>query len=107
MEKFNKKKILRKEKRTLRTRKDIFGSSNRPRMCVVKTNQHIQVQLIDDENGHTLAALSTQSKEFKGTPYSKKNKDREVIGHAIIDRGFPSLLPMLLDRNGRWTGVVP
>lgn len=39
--------------------------------------------------------------------YSKKNKDREVIGHAIIENGWPRLLPMPLNKNGRWTGEVP
>ena len=87
MEKANQKKIVRKEKRTLRNRKNIFGSTEKPRMCVVKTNRHIQVQLIDDVNGHTLAAVSTQSKDLKGTPYCKKNKETaQVLGKNIAEK---------------------
>lgn len=39
--------------------------------------------------------------------YSKKNKDREVLGVALIDSGFPRLVPMPLNRRGEWTGRVP
>lgn len=39
--------------------------------------------------------------------YDRLNVSRPIIAHAIIIDGFPRLLPMILDRRGRWTGVVP
>lgn len=39
--------------------------------------------------------------------YDAENVKRPIIGHAAIINGFPKLLPMLLDKRGRWTGVVP
>ena len=62
-----KKNIIRR-KRTLRVRKKLRGT--KPRLHVLKTNQHIHIQLIDDTLEQTLASTSTLAKEFKG---SKKN----------------------------------
>ena len=39
--------------------------------------------------------------------YNKVNKNRPLIGHAIIENGFPKLLPMPLERGGKWNGYVP
>lgn len=61
-------------KRALRVRKGIHGTAVKPRLCVIKTNKHIQVQLIDDDQHATLGSVSTFSKEFKNTEFSGKNK---------------------------------
>ena len=88
-------------KRAIRVRKWLRGSCEKPRLCVVKTNANIQVQLIDDQNGITLASVSTFSKEFKNTQFCKKNKDsaRELgkkiaelakaknVSNVVFDRG--------------------
>jgi large subunit ribosomal protein L18 len=70
--------IIKKEKirktRSLRVRKKLRGTSQRPRMCVVKSNKHIQVQLIDDEAGKTIGSAATFAKEFRNTEFSKKSK---------------------------------
>lgn len=81
---------LKKQKirhtRTLRVRKKLQGTRIKPRLCVVKTNKHIQVQLIDDESGHTLGSASTFSKEFKDTEFSKKNKvSAAKLGEMIAE----------------------
>lgn len=60
--------------RALRVRKHIHGTTAKPRMCVVKSNKHIQVQLIDDDNHSTIGSIATFSKEFKNTEFTKKNK---------------------------------
>ena len=55
-------------------------------MCVVKSNKHVQVQLIDDERGVTVASFSTQSKELKG---SKRNKTAaKAVGEGIAKRAI-------------------
>lgn len=36
--------------------------------------------------------------------YGQKMKNKPILGCGIIDRGIPKFLPMLLDKNGRWTG---
>lgn len=75
-----------KRKRALRVRKKIHGSSNKPRLCVVKTNQHIHVQLIDDDAGLTLGSISTFAKEFRNTEFSRKNKtSAKKLGERIAE----------------------
>jgi len=95
------KKILR-QKRAMRVRKRLKGNSIKPRLCVVKSNKHIEVQLIDDEAGSTLGAISTKSKEFRMTDSNGRNKtsakklgeriaeiaSQNNIKEAVFDRGF-------------------
>ncbi|GAQ88143.1 mitochondrial or chloroplast ribosomal protein L18 precursor [Klebsormidium nitens] len=64
------KLINRKElrlKRHRRIRKKISGTSDRPRMAVYRSNAHIYVQVIDDENQCTIAASSTVKKGLRET----------------------------------------
>ena len=61
---------IRRRKRKLRVRKRFKG---RLRLCVVKTNKHLHVQIIDDEEGKTLVSTSTFAKDDKKkTPKTKK-----------------------------------
>jgi large subunit ribosomal protein L18 len=105
--------------RAMRTRKKLRGTEAKPRLCVVKSNKHIQVQIIDDENGRTLGSTATFAKEFRNTEYSKKNKKsaRKLGEHiaeiakshhikeVVFDRGpfkYHGILAELADaaRNG-------
>lgn len=63
-----------RRKRTLRNRQHMQGTAAKPRLCVIKSNNHIQAQLIDDEAGITLGAISTCSKDFRNTEFNRKNK---------------------------------
>lgn len=60
-------------KRAMRVRQHLRGTSVKPRLSVVKSNKHIQVQIIDDEKGLTLGATSTFAPEFRTTEFGKKN----------------------------------
>ena len=76
-----------KKKRALRVRSKLKGTAERPRMSVLKTNQHISVQIIDDVNGMTLAHASTDSKELRGTEFKKKNKaSARKVGEMIAQK---------------------
>ncbi len=78
------KQQVTRKRRAMRVRSAITGSVQKPRMCVVKSNKHIQVQLIDDENGRTLASISTQSKELKKGECCKRNKaSAKILGEKI------------------------
>lgn len=80
-----KKQLLRK-KRTFRVRKHLHGSALKPRLNVVKSNKHIQVQIIDDEAGLTLGSTATFAKEFRGTEFAKKNKaSARELGKRIAE----------------------
>ena len=63
-------KILKRNKRRRKIRAKIIGTKNRPRLSVFKSNKGLFLQLINDDNGKTLASAS--SKEVKVD--SKDNK---------------------------------
>ncbi len=86
MKTFHKQNQIKRMKRMGRVRKHLHGNSIKPRLCVLKTNYNIYAQLIDDEIGHTLCAVSTLSKEFANTEFTKKNKaTAKKIGERIAE----------------------
>lgn len=99
--KVEKKRSL-ETRRQWRIRKKIRGTAERPRMCVNFTGRHIYVQFVDDDNGATLAAFSTLSKELENRSEMKANKDSAMIvgegaAKAACDRGITSVV---FDRHG-------
>ena len=60
-------RIVGRERRKLRIRKKISGTSERPRLSVFRSGNHIYAQVIDDAEGKTLAAASTVGKAKAGT----------------------------------------
>lgn len=79
----NRKTVLR-HKRRLRVRSSMVGSQVKPRLCVVKSNQHLYAHLINDEKGVTICSISTLSKEFENK--LKRNKESaRVIGEKIAE----------------------
>jgi large subunit ribosomal protein L18 len=56
-------KAKRAERRRFRVRKNIYGTPQKPRLSVFRSNLHISAQLIDDLNGITLAAASSCGKK--------------------------------------------
>ena len=55
----------RRLKRHARVRKNVFGTPEKPRMCVFRSNANIAVQIIDDVNGKTLCSASSLDKDLK------------------------------------------
>lgn len=54
-----------RELRHLRIRQQVRGTAARPRLSVFRSLKHVYAQLIDDETGRTLVAVSSLSPEFK------------------------------------------
>lgn len=81
-----KKASVLRVKRAVRVRKHLRGTTAKPRLCVVKSNCHIQAQLIDDTEGKTLGSVATFSKEFSNTEFCKKNKvSAKKLGEQIAE----------------------
>jgi large subunit ribosomal protein L18 len=57
-------KVIRRQKIRYNIRKTVSGTAQRPRLSVFRSNADIYAQLIDDENGATLAAASTKDKDI-------------------------------------------
>lgn len=103
------KKTEQKVRRTLRVRKHLKGSTNKPRLSVVKTNKHIYVQLIDDSVGKTLASISTVSKLGKDLGLVKKNQDiAKSLGIKIAELGKDlQVSQVVFDRGSfKYHGII-
>ena len=50
-----------------RVRRRITGTPQRPRLAVYRSNRYIYAQVIDDANGHTLAAASSAESDLRGS----------------------------------------
>src|SRR5262245_19350254 len=80
------KNAVKRHRRALRVRKHLRGNSVKPRLSVVKSNKHLQVQLIDDEAGITLGHAASFSKENRDTDFNKKNKSTaRKLGEQIAE----------------------
>jgi large subunit ribosomal protein L18 len=96
---------LRKQarlKRKKRIRKKVFGSQEKPRLCVFRSTRYIYAQVIDDTAGHTLASASSMEKDAKGH-LEKGNKAAvaKYIGKIIAERSMEKgIKKVVFDRNG-------
>lgn len=81
----------RKTRGIIRVRKNIFGTSDKPRLTVFRSLNHMYAQLIDDTQGKTLASASTLSKEIADAVKEAKSKIEksklvgELIGKKAVD----------------------
>ena len=96
------KKVSRNEMRKARharIRENLSGTSERPRLCVFRSNKNIEAQIIDDVKGVTLVSVSSLEKELKltnggnieaakvvGTEIAKRAK-KAKINTVVFDRG--------------------
>ena len=82
-----------------RIRKKVRGSSDRPRLAVYRSINHIYAQLIDDDSGKTLAAASTAEKTFTGT--GGNIAAAQTVGKAIAERAIAAgVSNVVFDRGG-------
>ncbi|MGE5659327.1 MAG: 50S ribosomal protein L18 [Actinomycetota bacterium] len=98
-------KLTRKEsvqRRHRRVRRKVFGTTERPRLAVFRSNQHIYAQVIDDTKQHTLVAASTLEPELKSQLDSGANCDASVqVGQLIAQRcSSAGISKVVFDRGG-------
>ena len=103
------KKTDRKMERTrrhIRVRTKVSGTSERPRLCVYRSNTNLYVQIIDDVAGNTLVSASTLDKQIK-TKYANKQAAKELgtlIAKKALDKKIETVV---FDRGGYiYHGVV-
>ena len=82
-----------------RIRKTIYGTRERPRLCVFRSLQHTYAQLVDDERGGTLASASTlEGKRVKpGSNIEAAKKVGQLIAQKAQEQGVSSVV---FDRGG-------
>ncbi len=95
-------KVVKTRKRHQRIRKKVFGTQERPRLAVYKSNKHIYVQLIDDTSSRTLVSCSTLLPTLKKDIESSwsteaAKKVGEEVAKAAIGKGIKRVI---FDRGG-------
>lgn len=95
-------RYLARSRRHLRVRRKIVGTLERPRLCVTKSLKHIYAQIIDDFQGHTLAAASTLEKEVcDGLTGTANSEAAAAVGRAIGQRALDKgIREVVFDRGG-------
>jgi len=98
-----KRKNNLRAQRKARVRGKIFGTAEKPRLTVYKSNKHFYAQVIDDANGHTLAAVDGKKLGLKSNREDVK-KVAEAFGKNLASKNIETVL---FDRNGYlYHGVV-
>ena len=83
-----------------RIRKKVRGTTERPRLAVYRSLNHIYAQVIDDEQGKTLATASTTEKDLAGST-GGNIEAAQRIGRAIADRAIAAgISHVVFDRGG-------
>ena len=96
------KRIEGRERRKLRVRSKISGTSERPRLSVFRSNKHIYAQVVDDETSQTIAAASTVSRDIKGTLAEDNKTDAAKKVGALVAKICleKKVARVVFDRNG-------
>ena len=90
------KKIERRIKIKYRIRKKIFGTPERPRLSVFRSNKQIYAQVINDEIGRTLVSASSLGMEAM-----PKVQQAEKVGELIAQKALEAgVTAVVFDRNG-------
>ncbi|MCL2678786.1 MAG: 50S ribosomal protein L18 [Dehalococcoidia bacterium] len=100
MAKLNTRKA--RQARHARLRVNLKGTTDRPRLCVFRSLQHIYAQVIDDEQGHTLTSASTLEADMAKQSEGKIKADQAaLVGTAVAERALAAgVKSVVFDRGG-------
>ncbi len=90
-------KLQRRTKIKAGIRSRVFGTPERPRLSVFRSNKQIYAQVIDDVHGKTLAAASSKNLTDKMTSVEKS----ALVGKALAEKALQAgISAVVFDRNG-------
>jgi large subunit ribosomal protein L18 len=91
-----------RQRRHQRVRKKVFGTPERPRLCVFRSLQHIYAQVIDDTRGVTLASASTLDQAVRDQLDGKtKSAEAQLVGETVAKRAMEhGVEKVVFDRGG-------
>lgn len=95
-------KVEARDRRKRRIRKKIFGTKDKPRLCVYKSLKEIYAQIVNDTDGNVITGTSTLNKEIKAqVKYGGNVKAAKKVGEEIgkIASGM-GIVHVVFDRNG-------
>ncbi len=92
------RKQLKRQRIHKKIRARIFGTKERPRLCVFRSSQHIYAQLIDDDNSKVLAQVSDiKMKPNKGNKVSRSTEIGKLIAKEALAKKIEKVV---FDRGG-------
>ena len=82
-----------------RIRKIVFGTTSKPRLSVFRSNKEIYAQLVDDNAGTTIAAVSSRDKDIEAA--GAKTEVAKLVGKSIAEKAMKAgVETVAFDRNG-------
>lgn len=93
-------KTARRQRIRFNIRKNVSGTTSKPRLSVFRSNTDIYAQLIDDTKGVTIAAASTKDKDIKAQTGTKIEKSK-LVGAAVARKAVElGVKEVIFDRGG-------
>jgi len=100
----SKRRSLERSRRAARVRKSISGTTARPRLCVRRSINHIYAQVVDDEQGKTIAFAGSTGKAFAQKVSGKdlsKTEVSKIVGEMVAERAIEKgVKTVVFDRKG-------
>ncbi len=94
-------KLERRTRIKMRIRKKIYGTAEKPRLAVYRSNKQIYVQVIDDLNRVTLLSACSRAEEISPKTVITKTEQAKLVGKILADKckekGIESVV---FDRSG-------
>lgn len=91
------KKVKRRSRIRYSIRKKISGTAEKPRLSVFKSNKAIYAQIIDDEKGHTLVAVSSREIGTTGLNIKTAKEAGKKLAEKASSTGVEKVI---FDRGG-------
>ena len=97
-----KEKLRKRTRRHLRIRREVVGTAERPRLSVYRSLKHIYCQIINDIEGRTLVAASTQSPDLRSQiKYGGNAAAAEIVGKKIAEEAkIKGITKVVFDKGG-------
>ena len=98
-----------RQKKHLKIRSRFSGTTERPRLAVYRSNNHVYAQIIDDTVGKTLVAASTVEKSVSSELEKTNDKAAaEYVGKIVAERALAAnIKEVVFDRGGFiYTGKI-
>ncbi|MBI2954214.1 MAG: 50S ribosomal protein L18 [Chloroflexi bacterium] len=94
--------LAARARRHRRVRAKVSGTPERPRLAIFRSLGHIYAQIINDIEGHTLAAASTVEPQIRSSLDGvRKTREAEVVGETIAQRALKlGINRVVFDRGG-------
>src|SRR5699024_5509220 len=87
-------------RRHSRLRKKITGTNQRPRLVVNRSARHVFVQVVDDDEGHTLPSASTMQADLRADSGHKTEKPQKVGALRSERAKAAGIATVVCDRGG-------